>query len=47
VPGSRPRDRGSAELAELRAELLAGLGVNRHGHPRGIPSGAAMPVFPY
>jgi sulfonate transport system ATP-binding protein len=47
VPGSRPRDRGSAELAELRAELLAGLGVNRHGHPRGVPSGAAMPVFPY
>ncbi|GAB3126978.1 ABC transporter ATP-binding protein [Glaciibacter psychrotolerans] len=30
VPGARPRDRGSAELAELRAELLAGLGVDRH-----------------
>lgn len=30
VPGSRPRDRGSAELAELRAELLAGLGIDRH-----------------
>ena len=32
VPGSRPRDRGSAELAELRAELLAGLGIDRHRH---------------
>ena len=30
VPGARPRDRGSAELAELRAELLAGLGIDRH-----------------
>ncbi len=30
VPGLRPRDRGSAELAELRAELLAGLGIDRH-----------------
>lgn len=29
VPGSRPRDRGSSELAELRAELLAGLGIPR------------------
>jgi sulfonate transport system ATP-binding protein len=32
VPGRRPRDRGDAELAELRAELLAGLGVDRHRH---------------
>ncbi|MCU1577216.1 MAG: transporter [Leifsonia sp.] len=32
VPGQRPRDRGDAELAELRAELLAGLGVDRHGY---------------
>lgn len=32
VPGARPRDRGSAELAELRAELLAGLGIDRHAH---------------
>ena len=32
VPGERPRDRGSAELAELRAELLAGLGIDRHAH---------------
>lgn len=30
VPGLRPRDRGSAELAELRAELLDGLGVHTH-----------------
>ena len=30
VPGSRPRDRGSAELAELRARLLDGLGIDRH-----------------
>jgi sulfonate transport system ATP-binding protein len=30
VPGERPRDRGSAELAELRARLLAGLGIDRH-----------------
>ena len=32
VPGERPRDRGSAELAELRAGLLEGLGVSRHKH---------------
>jgi len=32
VPGLRPRDRGSAELAELRADLLAGLGIDRHAH---------------
>jgi sulfonate transport system ATP-binding protein len=30
VPGRRPRDRGSAVLAELRATLLAGLGIDRH-----------------
>jgi sulfonate transport system ATP-binding protein len=30
VPGGRPRDRGSAVLAELRADLLAGLGIDRH-----------------
>ena len=30
VPGRRPRDRGDAELAQLRAELLDGLGVNSH-----------------
>jgi sulfonate transport system ATP-binding protein len=32
VPGTRPRDRGSADLAELRASLLAGLGIDRHSH---------------
>lgn len=30
VPGQRPRDRASAELAELRAELYSGLGVDSH-----------------
>ncbi|GMA28831.1 ABC transporter ATP-binding protein [Arenivirga flava] len=32
VPGERPRDRGDARLAELRGELLEGLGVERHAH---------------
>ncbi|WP_396180354.1 ABC transporter ATP-binding protein [Citricoccus sp.] len=32
VPGERPRDRGSAELARLRTELLGGLGVDAHRH---------------
>jgi sulfonate transport system ATP-binding protein len=30
VPGARPRDRGDAQLAHLRAELLDGLGVPTH-----------------
>lgn len=30
VPGMRPRDRGDAQLAHLRAELLGGLGVPTH-----------------
>jgi sulfonate transport system ATP-binding protein len=30
VPGDRPRDRADARLAELRAELLDGLGVATH-----------------
>ena len=30
VPGSRPRDRGDAGLAHLRAQLLDGLGVASH-----------------
>lgn len=38
VPGDRPRDRGSAELAELRAELLAGLGIDRHAHAHRSPT---------
>ncbi len=33
VPGARPRDRGDATLAALRAELLDGLGVNSHHRP--------------
>lgn len=34
VPGARPRDRGDAHLAELRAELLDGLGVPSHHQPQ-------------
>ncbi|MBO0896725.1 MULTISPECIES: ABC transporter ATP-binding protein [Arthrobacter] len=30
VPGPRPRNRASAELARMRGELLARLGVDRH-----------------
>jgi sulfonate transport system ATP-binding protein len=30
VPGARPRDRADRTLAELRVELLAGLGVDAH-----------------
>lgn len=33
VPGIRPRDRGDAVLAGLRAELLDGLGVSSHHGP--------------
>ncbi|HEV7948421.1 MAG TPA: ABC transporter ATP-binding protein [Glaciihabitans sp.] len=33
VPGNRPRDRGDAELAHLRADLLDGLGVPSHQSP--------------
>jgi sulfonate transport system ATP-binding protein len=47
VPGTRPRDRGSAELAELRGRLLAGLGIDRHGEARGITAGTGVPTFPY
>jgi sulfonate transport system ATP-binding protein len=47
VPGIRPRDRGSAELAELRGRLLAGLGIDRHGVTRGVASGTSIPHFPY
>jgi sulfonate transport system ATP-binding protein len=42
VPGDRPRDRGSAELAELRAELLDGLGIDRHGNATHHPGAAAF-----
>jgi sulfonate transport system ATP-binding protein len=30
VPGERPRDRGSVDLARMRASLLATLGVDSH-----------------
>ncbi|MEH0109440.1 ABC transporter ATP-binding protein [Tersicoccus sp. MR15.9] len=30
VPGSRPRDRGSADLARMRADLFTALGVDAH-----------------
>lgn len=30
VPGRRPRNRSSVELSDLRAELLEGLGIERH-----------------
>lgn len=32
VPGSRPRDRGDAELAGLKVQFLEGLGVTSHHH---------------
>ncbi len=47
VPGERPRDRGSAELAELRGRLLSGLGIDRHGDARGIAATSTVPPFPY
>lgn len=47
VPGRRPRDRGSAELAELRGRLLDGLGIDRHGAARGIASTTTIPHYPY
>jgi sulfonate transport system ATP-binding protein len=47
VPGARPRDRGSAELAELRGRLLAGLGIERHGDARGIAATTSIAAFPY
>ncbi|WP_104194283.1 ABC transporter ATP-binding protein [Cryobacterium sp. M25] len=47
VPGARPRDRGSAELAELRGRLLAGLGIDRHGEARGLAVTSTIPAFPY
>jgi sulfonate transport system ATP-binding protein len=37
VPGDRPRDRGDAALAQLRAELLDGLGVASHHLPVTTP----------
>ncbi|RWZ53285.1 ABC transporter ATP-binding protein [Labedella phragmitis] len=43
VPGARPRDRGSSELAELRASLLDGLGIDRHGDGRQPLASATAP----
>jgi sulfonate transport system ATP-binding protein len=37
VPGARPRNRGDADLAALRAELLDGLGVSSHHLPTQQP----------
>lgn len=42
VPGSRPRDRGDAVLATLRAELLEGLGVASHHHRHGPTAASAV-----
>lgn len=47
VPGVRPRDRGSAELAELRGRLLDGLGIDRHGAARGIETTTTIPHYPF
>jgi sulfonate transport system ATP-binding protein len=47
VPGRRPRDRGSAELAELRAELLDGLGIDRHGRAHDERHAPAVAAFTY
>ncbi|BDZ64446.1 ABC transporter ATP-binding protein [Agromyces mangrovi Wang et al. 2018] len=47
VPGHRPRDRGSAELAELRGRLLDGLGIDRHGSARGVEVTKTIPHYPY
>ncbi|WP_426625607.1 ABC transporter ATP-binding protein [Leifsonia sp. McL0607] len=47
IPGARPRDRGSAALAELRAELLDGLGIDRHGRALDALHSSTIPVFPY
>ncbi len=47
VPGARPRDRADHALAELRVELLEGLGV--HAHPRTptpVPATAPAPARP-
>ena len=41
VPGARPRDRDAPELAALRQELLADLGVDREGPHRHRPVASA------
>ncbi|MFC4222285.1 ABC transporter ATP-binding protein [Lysinibacter cavernae] len=42
VPGERPRNRASAELATLRDELLAGLGIEPHGASASNSTGADL-----
>lgn len=42
VPGSRPRDRALPAIAELRAELLEGLGVDTH-HRTSVPPHPTTP----
>lgn len=42
VPGDRPRDRASVELAELRGVLLDGLGVDRHRHDGDHPRATSV-----
>lgn len=37
VPGYRPRDRGTPEIADLRGHLLAGLGIDAHHVPARMP----------
>ncbi len=44
VPVERPRERGSVELAGLRAELLDGLGIDRHGRAHGEQRTEAVPA---
>lgn len=46
VPGARPRDRGDAVLAGLRAELLDGLGVHRHHEASADPRFTALTALP-
>ncbi|MBC7725573.1 MAG: ABC transporter ATP-binding protein [Burkholderiaceae bacterium] len=43
VPGTRPRDRGDATLAQLRAGLLGGLGVDSH-HRSSLPTPTPTPT---
>ncbi len=46
VPGARPRDRAAADLAELRAELLEGLGVHTHHPHRPVTDATPAGVVP-
>nr|WP_245354117.1 ABC transporter ATP-binding protein [Brachybacterium sacelli] len=44
VPGARPRDRADHALAELRVELLAGLGVHTHQGTSSAPTASPTPT---